>query len=91
MFVVPNQAQALSGNCSAEMVYDATGTRAKGRCTTLGGDTKAQVTLDVAGGIDRHSEWFTKTNVYYYSSYWINNGQPFNGYPRSARVDLRAR
>lgn len=49
------------------------------------------MTLDIAGGIDRHSEWFTATNTDYYTSYWTNNGQAFNGYPRNARVDLRAR
>ena len=91
VFTAPPSAQALSGNCSAEMVYDAIGTRGRGRCYSLGSDSKAQVTLDVGGGIDRHSEWFTATNKDYYTSYWTNNGQAFNGYPRNARVDLRAR
>lgn len=91
LLITPRQAQALSGNCSAEMVYDAFGTRGKGRCFSLGSDTKAQVTLDISIGADRHSAWFTKTNTDYYTSYWVNNGQGLNGFPRSARVDLAPR
>ena len=91
LLITPRQAQALSGNCSAEMVYDAVGTRGKGRCSSLGSDTKAQVTLDISIGVDRHSAWFTKTNTDYYTSYWVNNGQGLNGFPRSARVDLAPR
>ena len=78
LLITPRQAQALSGNCSAEMVYDAVGTRGKGRCSSLGSDTKAQVTLDISIGVDRHSAW-------------LNNGQGLNGFPRSARVDLAPR
>ena len=65
--------------------------RGKGRCFSLGSDTKAQVTLDISIGVDRHSAWFTKTNTDYYTSYWVNNGQGLNGFPRSARVDLAPR
>ena len=57
LLITPRQAQALSGNCSAEMVYDAVGTRGKGRCSSLGSDTKAQVTLDISIGVDRHSAY----------------------------------
>ena len=76
LLITPRQAQALSG---------------KGRCSSLGSDTKAQVTLDISIGVDRHSAWFTKTNTDYYTSYWVNNGQGLNGFPRSARVDLAPR
>lgn len=63
-------------------------TVARGRCTKLNRDTKARTTLDISTAPDTHSQWFTKTGVYYDSAPWVN-GYP--GVPRSARIDYGMR
>lgn len=85
-------ANALAGNCNAWLQSEPAITYAIGKCDWLAPDTKARVTLDVGGGFDTHSDWFTQTGVEYRTSPWMYNPDNiFGGWPRSARVDLAPR
>lgn len=78
-------ANALSGSCEAWIESGIGYSVGAGRCSALGWDTKARVTLDVALAPDRHSEWFYDINTTYRTAPWYPSVD--QGWPRSARVD----
>lgn len=67
-------AQAVGGNCSASKqsrsVRGPDLHRARAKCTSLKGDTRARARLNRSGGPDYYSSWFTTRNKYYYTSWY---------------------
>lgn len=80
------EAHALGGgNCWAWLENQVGLTNGAGRCSSLNGDTKARVTLDLTNAPDFHSGWFTQTNTTYRTVGW--SAAMGYGWPRAARVD----
>ncbi|MFD0704578.1 hypothetical protein ACFQY8_02275 [Alloscardovia venturai] len=82
---MPNEAQALGGNCTAWLVNGVGYTHGRGNCKALNKDTKAQVTLDISGRPDFHSVWFTRLKYNYDTPQW--SAAMNYGWVRGSRID----
>lgn len=74
LVVVPGQAQAAGGTCTATrgeqaISFQPNKYNVNARCGSLNANSKARGVLDIPADIDVSTSWFTRLNTTYSSSY----------------------